>query len=87
MLFPTELETFHYNWFRFGKYKELRFEQIVRNNPNYWIEYEEGLQQIKKNTGEQLVVLRPSWKGHIREHAARINLNHPKHIRSHPNYI
>mgnify|MGYP001210236627 CR=1 FL=1 len=87
MLFPTELETFHYNWFRFDKYKELRFEQIVRNNPNYWTEYEEGLQQIKKNTGEQLVVLRPSWKNHIREHAARINLNHPKHIRNHPNYI
>ena len=87
MLFPTELETFHYNWFRFDKYKELRFEQIVRNNPNYWTEYEEGLQEIKKNTGEQLVVLRPSWKNHIREHAARINLNHPKHIRSHPNFI
>tara|TARA_R110001592_G_scaffold262716_1_gene528078 strand:+ start:555 stop:1445 length:891 start_codon:yes stop_codon:yes gene_type:complete len=86
MLFSTDLQTFHYNWFRFDKYKELRFEQIVRN-PTYWPEFEQGLQQIRKNTGEQLVTLRPSWKGHIREHAARIELDHPVHIKDHPNYL
>ena len=87
MLFPTDLYTFHYNWFKFGKYKELRYELIARGNPNYWPEFEQGLQQIRKNTGEQLVTLRPSWAGHIREHAARIELDHPIHIKEHPNYL
>jgi hypothetical protein len=87
MLFPTDLKTFHYNWFRFDKYKQLRFEQIVRGNPTYWPEFEEGLQEIRKNNGDDLITLRPSWKGHIREHAARIELEHPKHIKEHKNYL
>ena len=92
MLFPTELKTYHYNWFRPEKYKQLRFDQIVRTEPNYWDDFEVGLKEIRRNEGKQLIVLRPSRRGIVgdiglTEHAARVNLKQPKHIKEHPNFL
>ena len=87
-LFKSNLLTFHYNWFRFEKNKQLRFDQIVRR-PEYWNMFNEGLEEIYSNTVnkiEQDVVLRPERFDHMRW-ASYINIEHPNAIKTHPNYI
>lgn len=37
----------HYCWWRPGKYKELRYELIYRLDPQYWKDFEKGLQRIR----------------------------------------
>ena len=48
-LLKSNLLTFHYNWFRFDKNKQLRFDQIVRR-PEYWKMFNNGLETIQSNT-------------------------------------
>ena len=88
MLYPTSLITYHYAWWRPGKYKQLRFDQLNRH-PQYWIDFNRGLKEIKSNgsTGED-VVLRPgSPVNKNNRYAGYINIDHPKHIKEHPNYL
>lgn len=88
-LFPTDLVTFHYAWWRPGKYKQLRFAQLQRA-AIYWEEFENGLQEIRKNKNDikSNVLIRPSREiGSIHRHAAYFEIDHPKHIKSHPNWI
>jgi hypothetical protein len=88
MLHKSDLTTYHYNWFRFDKNKELRYEQIVRR-PEYWNEFESGLQQMRynsKNNIQQEVLLRPS-RNDITRYASHVDIIHPTAIKSHPNYI
>jgi hypothetical protein len=40
----------HYCWWRPGKYKELRYELIYRKDSQYWKDFEEGLQKVRKNS-------------------------------------
>lgn len=40
----------HYCWFQPEPYKQLRFELIHRSDPQYWKDFEIGLQNIKKHT-------------------------------------
>jgi len=87
-LFQSNLLTFHYNWFRFDKNKQLRFDQIVRR-PEYWKMFNDGLDIIKHNTINQIaqdVVLRPERNDHMR-FASYIQIQHPEAIKTHPNYI
>lgn len=37
----------HYCWFVYGKWKELRYDLIYRSNPQYWKDFEVGLQEIR----------------------------------------
>lgn len=88
MLKSSNLLTYHYNWFRFGKNKELRYDQIVRKE-EYWKNFEIGLQQIRHNSErniQQEVLLRPT-RNDITQHASYINIQQPKAIKSHPNYV
>jgi hypothetical protein len=89
MLSPTDLVTFHYAWWRPGKYKQLRFTQLQRP-AIYWEQFETGLQQIKqnKNNIKTDVLIRPSREiGSIHRNATYFEIDHPKHIKSHPNWI
>lgn len=93
----------HYPWFVTGKWKELRYELIYRSDPQYWKDFEEGLQEIRKiSTGEHEgfdtmpyiphdfrwpdIVIRPSRQDEGR-FAKFIDIEHPKHIQSHPNFV
>lgn len=42
--------TYHYPWFVFDKWKELRYELIYRSDPQYWKYFEEGLQEIREKS-------------------------------------
>ena len=45
MLYPTDLVTYHYAWWRPGKFKELRYDQLNRPK-EYWDSFEKGIQEI-----------------------------------------
>ena len=43
-LFPTDLITYHYAWWRPGKYKGLRMKQLNRDfEPGHWEFFDECL--------------------------------------------
>ena len=88
MLYESDLITYHYNWFRFDKNKELRYDQIVRS-AGYWEEFERGLSKIKHNSMYNIqedVLLRPS-RDNITRMASYINIDQPEAIKTHPNFI
>lgn len=88
MLHTANILTYHYNWFRFGKNKELRYDQIVRRT-EYWNEFESGLQTIKYNSENNIqdeVILRPS-RNDITRFASYIDISHPIAIKTHANYV
>jgi hypothetical protein len=88
MLRTANILTYHYNWFRFDKNKELRYDQIVRRS-EYWKEFENGLQLIKYNSINNIqneIVLRPS-RNDITRFASYINIEHPNAIKDHYNFI
>ena len=45
MLYPTDLITYHYAWWRPGKFKQLRYDQLNRSQ-EYWDDFEKGVQEI-----------------------------------------
>lgn len=83
-LYPTDLITYHYAWFRYGKYLNLRFDQLNRSK-NYWKYFQEGLNNIKELKYSQICI-RPDKTGTYR-YVSAINLQHPESIKSHPNFI
>ena len=85
MLYPTDLLTYHYAWWRPGKYLELRCEQLDRTK-EYWENYLKGMEQAKK-VGDDLIVVRPQAAIEVRKYLKKIDIKHPKHIFNHPNYL
>jgi len=84
-----DIRTYHYCWFRFAKWRDLRYRLIQRSNPSYWEDFDKGLKQIRMNSvinRLDAVVIRPN-EGGMRRYAYPINLNHPRHIRKHQNYV
>lgn len=91
----------HYAWFRPNEYKQLRYDLIKRND-RYWQDFEDGLQEIRKisqfiiddpieEEGNILeipdkILIRPSRQDEARW-AKFIEIDHPKHIQSHENFI
>lgn len=89
MLFPTDLVTYHYAWWRPGKYKELRYAQLNRHE-QYWKAFDEGLQKIEDAAGTDIgeVVIRPHLEESLsHRYACYVEIEHPKHIEKHNNYI
>lgn len=83
-LFPTDLITYHYCWFRQDKYKQLRYDQL--NRPNYyWKFFDEGLQYMNELKYAKICI-RPNKNGTDR-YAHFLNVDHPDAIKNHPNYI
>tara|TARA_R110000868_G_scaffold363011_2_gene625249 strand:+ start:35 stop:955 length:921 start_codon:yes stop_codon:yes gene_type:complete len=89
----------HYPWFVFDKWKELRYDLIWRSDPQYWEDFEVGLKRIR-NTCEmiadypvkgamiypQRILIRPSRQDEGR-FAQFIDVEHPKAIKNHPNWV
>ena len=88
MLFPTDLVTYHYAWWRPGKYKELRYAQLNRSS-EYWQSFDTGLQQIEKANGEDIgdVVIRPHLGEISHKYATYVDIEHPIHVKNHENFI
>lgn len=99
----------HYPWFVYDKWKELRYELIYRKDPQYWKDFESGLQYIRHESKcysgyyfedgkyykcrrivaynkEDKILIRPSRHDEARW-AKFIDISHPKHIHSHPNFV
>tara|TARA_A100001015_G_C15035304_1_gene735821 strand:+ start:1746 stop:2693 length:948 start_codon:yes stop_codon:yes gene_type:complete len=86
MLFPTDLITYHYAWWRPGKFLELRCDQLERTDEK-WSAYLSGMEQAS-TADKELVVVRPWFENNNpRKFLKKINLDHPKHIVNHPNYL
>jgi hypothetical protein len=85
MLYPTELMTYHYAWWRPGKYLDLRCEQLMRSD-NYWKNYCKGLEEAKK-AEDDLITVRPTIsEDNPRRYIKKISISHPKHIKEHINW-
>jgi len=98
---------FHYCWFVSDKWKELRYELIWRKDPQYWQDFERGLNEIENwsteyvddqnceqpdyERGEILempdkILVRPSRQDEGR-YAKFIDIEHPKAIYNHENFV
>lgn len=89
MLYPTDLITYHYPWWKPGKFKELRYALINREK-QYWEYFEKSLQTIKNNKNQikEDIILRPNLPDNRQtKYASYIEIEHPHHIKNHPNYI
>lgn len=90
MLFKSDLYTYHYNWFRFDKNKQLRYDQIVRSE-EYWGNFEKGLQEIKHNTINNInkdVIMRPNKQdSDPMKYASYVSVIQPNAIKQHPNFV
>lgn len=83
-LYPTDLITFHYSWFRKGKYLDLRFDQL--NRPDYyWKCFTKGIEYIDELKYSK-VCIKPD-KNTTHRYAHIISIEHPEAIKSHENYI
>jgi len=82
-LYPTDLITYHYCWFRKDKYLSLRFDQL--NRPDYyWKCFRNGLSDIDSLEFAK-ICMRPDRQGTFR-YVHAINIEHPKAIKSHENF-
>jgi len=89
MLHPTPLITYHYPWWKPGKFKELRYNLINREK-SYHKHFDNVLTQIRKHGKDTKddIVLRPSLpESRLSRYVSHIEIDHPKHIKQHPNYI
>ena len=93
MLYPTDLITYHYAWWRPDKFKELRYAQLNRPK-EYWEFFEKAMKQILhskqmqvSSNGRDVVIRsdRPAEQTH--RWASFIDIDHPKHVKQHPNFI
>ena len=92
MLHPTDLLTFHYSGWRPGKYKEMRFgsNPQLNRDQQYHNNFKKGLDRIRKNGNKVRddVIIRPTTSAHLNgRYACFIDIEHPRHIREHSNFI
>jgi hypothetical protein len=86
MLYPTDLITHHYCWWRPGKFKELRYDLINRDK-GYWENFELGLMNIRNSKHKKDIAIRHHLpENHIMRYARYIEFDQPKHVKEHPNY-
>ena len=87
MLFPTDLITHHYCWWRPGKFKELRYDLINRDDW-YWKAFNEGLEGIRNSKDKSDVAIRPHLnENELMKYATYVEFEQPKHIKTHPNFL
>jgi len=86
MLYPTDLTTYHYRWWRQGKYSQLRYDQLNRL-PRYWQQFDQGLEQIKQLKEKQIVLRPDKPTSSAARYASYWEIDHPKAIINHINYI
>jgi hypothetical protein len=85
----VELRTYHYPWFRIGKYLDLRCI-MLRRQRNYWNDYMIGhweqIEETRNGTFKESVMIRPTLTGNYR-YVKYIDTEHPKSIQKHTCYI
>ena len=89
MLYPTELVTFHYPWIKPGKYKELRFALINRDE-SYWAHFNMVLNKIREHGNETKddILLRPNLPlDRLSRYVSFIDIEHPTCMLSHQSFI
>ena len=84
ILFPRYI--FHYAWWRPGKYKELRFRQLIRPK-HYSDAFRYALMQAQENKLNQIVIRPTRDTQELLRYIVRIEIDHPKQIQKHKNYI
>lgn len=83
-IFPRYI--FHYAWWRPGKYRELRFNQLIRPK-QYSNNFKKGLDQARENKLNDIVIRPDRHEKDPLRYITRINIDHPEHIKKHINYI
>ena len=87
MLFPTDLITYHYAWWRPGKYKDLRMKQLNRDfEPGHWEFFDECLEKMKNMEVEDEILVRPHLKKWTNGWIKKYEFEHPKIIQNHENW-
>tara|TARA_B100000902_G_scaffold397402_1_gene461079 strand:+ start:2082 stop:3065 length:984 start_codon:yes stop_codon:yes gene_type:complete len=82
MLYPTDLITYHYAWIRPGKFRELRCDQLQRQN-GYWERFVQGLDLADKLQYDEILI-RPNVKQWTNGWIKYFDeLEHPKHVKNH----
>ena len=84
-----DLQLFHYEWIRPGKYWDMRFDQLQRTSYVY-----NGFKKAKALIESDPLHLKEDletmvgWEGSFTLAANDLKIeDHPKHIRNHPNFI
>lgn len=83
-IFPRYI--FHYAWWRPGKYRELRFRQLIRPK-QYSDNFRRALDQARENKQNDIVIRPDRHEQDPLRFITRIQIEHPPHIYSHPNYL
>ena len=87
MLFPTDLITYHYAWWRPGKYKDLRMKQLNRDfEPGHWEFFDECLEKMKNMEVEDEILVRPHLEKWTNGWIKKYEFEHPKIIQNHENW-
>lgn len=88
-LFRTDLTTYHYAWWRPGKYFDLRCDQLTNSirpdAKNFWKHFKEAYKNIDKFKYNEIRVY-PGDKNLTGKWVKFWDIEHPKHIMDHPNY-
>ena len=88
MLYSTNLITYHYAWWRPGKFLDLRCEQLERNN-GYWDDFRKAIDLAQKCELDE-INNRPSIStdpSNFDVWIKKIDIEHPKHIKEHECYV
>lgn len=86
MLITFPRYIFHYAWWRPGKYKELRIHQLIRK-PEYHQNFLSALEQARTSTQSNIVIRPDRNHGDPNRYITRIEIDHPKEIINHENFI
>tara|TARA_B100001939_G_scaffold348217_1_gene374242 strand:- start:7315 stop:8298 length:984 start_codon:yes stop_codon:yes gene_type:complete len=82
MLYPTDLITYHYAWIRPGKFRELRCDQLQRQD-GYWERFVQGLDLADELQYDEILI-RPGVKQWTNGWIKYFDkLEHPKHVKNH----
>ena len=88
MLYPTDLVTFHYAWWRPGKYKDLRMRQLNRDfEPNHWIHFGECIEKLERLEVDDEILVRPHLEKWTNGWIKKCDFKHPEIIKNHENWI
>jgi hypothetical protein len=77
---------FHYAWWRPGKYKDLRINQLIRSS-EYHQNFLLALEKAKKCTDSRILIRPDRVETDPSRYIVRIDIEHPKEIKNHINYV
>lgn len=85
----VDLTTYHYPWFRTGKYMDMKLT-MLRRQRLYWHDFMQGhnkaIEETKNKTFEDEIVIRPNSPGNYK-YIKYIDIEHPLAIQNHECFI